>query len=173
MTKIVKENKVSEKIKISEEDNINKFPIKNNHKNKSNIKARNKKIEENINNFTKSDNNFLSNSENIANNHKYHSQINEHEIETEINNNKDIKRINSPHNFKKKINNFFDFILFKIFCQKKYKWFKVYNKFRIKIISEEYLFKNHLNIYNILRVIKNKRRFRRNSYQLKDLIKLI
>ena len=173
MTKIVKENKVLDKIKISEKDNINKFPIKNNDKNKSNIKARNKKIVENINNFSKSDNNFLSNSENIANNHKYHSQINENENETEIKNNKAIEITNSPHTHKKRIKKFFDFILFKLFCQKKFKWFKIYNNFRIKIISEEYLFKNHLNIYNILRAIKNKRRFRRNSYKLKDLIKLI
>ena len=173
MTKIVKENKVLDKIKISEKDNINKFPIKNNDKNKSNIKARNKKIVENINNFSKSDNNFLSNSENIANNHKYHSQINENENETEIKNNKAIERTNSPHTHKKRIKKFFDFILFKLFCQKKFKWFKIYNNFRIKIISEEYLFKNHLNIYNILRAIKNKRNFRRNSYKLKDLIKLI
>ena len=61
----MKENKISDKIKISEKDNINKFQIKNDDKNKSNIKARNKKIIENINNFSKSDNNFLSNSENI------------------------------------------------------------------------------------------------------------
>ena len=173
MTKIMKENKVSDKIKISEKDNINKFQIKNDDKNKSNIKARNKKIIENINNFSKSDNNFLSNSENIVNNHKYHSQINEKEIKTEIKNNKAIERTNSPHTHKKKIKKFVYFILFKLFCQKKFKWFKVYNNFRIKIISEEYLFKNHLNIYNILRAIKNRRRFRRNSYKLKDLIKLI
>jgi len=41
------------------------------------------------------------------------------------------------------------------------------------MISEEYLFKNHLNVYNLLKSIKNKRRFRRNSYKLKDLIGLI
>ena len=175
ITKIMKGNKVSDKIKISEKDNINKFPIKNDDKNKSNIKARNKKIVENINDFSKSNNNVLSNSEYIVNNHKYHSQINENEneIETEIKNNKAIERTNSPHTHKKQIKKFFDFILFKLFCQKNFKWFKVYNNFRTKIISEEFLFKNHLNIYNILRAIKNKRSFRRNSYRLKDLIILI
>ena len=69
--------------------------------------------------------------------------------------------------------NFWNFLLFKLSCGKKDNCFKVYNDFRIKIISEEHLIKNHLNIYNILKVTEKKRNYRRNSYQLKDLIKLI
>ena len=171
VTKKMKDNKVSEKIKISEKDNINNFPIKNDNKDKPNIKVRNRKIEENISNFSKSDNNFLNYSENIATNHKYHTRINGNE--TEIKNNKNIERTNSANTLKKKIKNFFDFVLFKLFCQKKYRWFKVYYNFRTKIISEEHLIKNHLNIYNLLKYVKNKTRFKRNSYKLKDLIKLI
>ena len=171
VTKKMKDNKVSEKIKISEKDNINNFPIKNDNKDKPNIKVRNRKIEENISNFSKSDNNFLNYSENIATNHKYHTRINGNE--TEIKNNKNIERTNSANTLKKKIKNFFDFALFKLFCQKKYRWFKVYYNFRTKIISEEHLIKNHLNIYNLLKYVKNKTRFKRNSYKLKDLIRLI
>jgi len=169
MTKIMKENKISDKIKISEKDNINKFPIKNNDKNKSDIKGRNKKIEENINNLSKSDNNFLNNSENITHNYKYPTQLNKKE--NGIKNNKINEK--SAHITQNKTKNFFEFIFLKLFCKKKYKWYNVYNNFRKKIISEEHLIKNHLNIYNLLRAIKNKKRYKRNSYELKDLIKLI
>ena len=169
MIKIMKKNKVSEKIKTSEKDSINNFPVKNDDKNKTNIKTRNKNLEKN--NFSKSNDNFLGNSENITHNFKFSTQIGEKE--NEINNNKNKENSDSSHITQHKIKNFFEFILFKIFCQKKYKWFNVYNNFRIKIISEEHLIKNHLNIYNLLRAIKNKKRFKRNSYKLKDLIKLI
>ena len=57
--------------------------------------------------------------------------------------------------------------------KKKY-LFKVYENFRIKIISEEHLIRNHLNIYNLLKVTEKKRHYRRRiSYQLKDLLKLV
>jgi len=171
MTKEMIENKVSEKIKFSKKDNINKFPIKKDDKNKSNINARNKKIEENINNFSKSDNNFLNNSENITHKFKYPSRVNK--IENEIKNNTINEKSDSANITHNKIKNFCEFIVFKLFCKKKYKWFEVYDNFRIKIISEEHLIKNHLNIYNLLRAIKHKKRFRRNSYELKDLINLI
>jgi len=176
VTKKIKENKVSDKVKISdkmknsERENINKFPVKNDYKNKSNIKARNNIIEENINSFSKSNNQLFNKSENLANNHMHHIQTNENENITEIKNNKTIERTNS---LKKKVNKFFDFILYKIFCQKKFKWFKIYKSFRKKIISEEHLFKNHLNVYNLLSSIKHKKRFRRNAYKLKVLFKLI
>ena len=69
--------------------------------------------------------------------------------------------------------NLWNFFLFKLSCDKKDNCFKLYNDFRMKIISEEHLIKNHLNIYNILKVTERKRNYRRNSYQLKDIIKLI
>ena len=68
---------------------------------------------------------------------------------------------------------FCKFIIYKLFCKKKNKRFQIYNNFRTKIISEEHLMKNHLNVYNLLRVMEKKKKFKRNSYQLKDLIKLI
>jgi hypothetical protein len=161
------EKKVSDKIKISEKDNTNKIPTNynNNDKNKSSVKFRNKQIEKSINNFSKSNHMFLNNSEDIEHNYEFQTQINEK--------NKIKEKSKSTQNTETRIKYFFDFILFKLFCAKKYKWFKVYHNFRIKIISEEHLIKNHLNIYNLLRATHNKRRFRRNSYQLKDLIKLI
>ena len=70
--------------------------------------------------------------------------------------------------------NFLNYILFKITCEKRKSFFYVYQKFRTKIISEEHLIRNHLNIYNLLRITERKRNIRRrNSYQLNDLIKLV
>ena len=160
------EKKISEKIKILEKDDINKFSkINNDDKNKSTVKGRNKQIEKSFNNFSKSNHMFLKNSEDIDHNYEFQTQI--------IESNKIPEKSKSAHTTNNKIKYFCDFILFKLFCSKKYKWFKVYQNFRIKIISEEHLVKNHLNIYNLLRATHNKRKFRRNSYQLKDLIKLI
>ena len=68
---------------------------------------------------------------------------------------------------------FFNYILYKITCGKKKQFFNTYQKFRIKIISEEHLIRNHLNIYNLMKVTERKRHNRRNSYQLKDLINLV
>ena len=69
--------------------------------------------------------------------------------------------------------NFLEFILFKLSCDSKNCSFKVYKKFRMKIISEEHLIRNHLNIYNLLRLTEKKRNFKRYSYRLQDLIKLV
>ena len=41
------------------------------------------------------------------------------------------------------------------------------------MISEEHLIKNHLDIYNLLRVTEKRRKYRRNSYKLRELINLI
>ena len=77
-------------------------------------------------------------------------------------------------NSSKKINHFWNYILFKLSINKNNNSFEVYKNFRIKIISEEHLIRNHLNIYNLLRVNERKINSRRRySYQLKDLVKLI
>ena len=68
---------------------------------------------------------------------------------------------------------FCNYLLYKITCGKKKLFFNTYQKFRIKIISEEHLIRNHLNIYNLMKVTERKRHNRRNSYQLKDLINLV
>ncbi len=73
----------------------------------------------------------------------------------------------------KKDKNFFDFIKYILKCNKNDNYFYIYDNFRIKILSEEHLIRNHLNIYNLLKINDKKRNFRRNSYQLKDLIKLV
>jgi hypothetical protein len=74
---------------------------------------------------------------------------------------------------KLELTNFFDYLIYLITCRKKKNYFNFYREFRMKIISEEHLIRNHLDIYNLLRITKRKRKYRRNSYQLNDLIKLI
>ena len=43
----------------------------------------------------------------------------------------------------------------------------------MKIISEEHIIRNNLNMYNLMKVTEKKRHHRRNNYQLKDLMKLV
>ena len=69
--------------------------------------------------------------------------------------------------------NFRNFFFFKITCGKRKKFFKIYESFRMKIISEEHLIRNHLNIYNLLKVTERKRHTRKNSYQIKHLMNLV
>jgi hypothetical protein len=67
---------------------------------------------------------------------------------------------------------FLSFIIFKLSLSKKNSFYKVYQNFRTKIISEEHIVRNHLNIFNLLKVARRKKSFRKNSIHLKDLIKL-
>ena len=71
-------------------------------------------------------------------------------INININNNKDDINI--------KRNTFFNYICFKLSCGKSKSFFKMYENFRIKIISEEHLIRNHLNIYNLLKINERKKR---------------
>ena len=69
---------------------------------------------------------------------------------------------------------FYKFLLYKLSCDRKNKYYNVYHNFRIKIISEEHFIRSHLNIYNLLKVNSKKSRNRRRfSYQIKDLLNLI
>ena len=79
-----------------------------------------------------------------------------------------------PKNYIDDKNNIFlSYVSFKFLCKKSKNYFYVYNNFREKIISEEHLIKNHLNIYNLIKIADKKKNFRRNSYKIKDLFKLV
>ena len=89
---------------------------------------------------------------------------------------KDEKNIDNANNktINNKSNNFWQYVLFKLSFEKKNHSFKMYRNFRIKILSEEHLVRNHLNVYNLLRV--NERKLiskKKYSYHLKDLINLV
>ena len=99
------------------------------------------------------------------------------ELNSEIINNKIIKKKDEKNikHLKKtnNKNNFWNYILYKIFKQKKNNPFKVYEKFRMKIISEEHLIKNHLKIYNLLKITEKKRLRKTSTFHLSDLINLV
>ena len=145
----------NEKIKNKIPNNMNYSIEKEKNKNKKNSKK--------DYNLSKSNNNIcITSTDNI--------NINHHHIDTKKI--KNLKKLNNRTE-KEKEKKFWDFLSFKISCEKKENVFKVYNEFRKKMISEEHLIKNHLNIYNLLRVTERKRFHRRNSYQLVDVIDLV
>ena len=77
-------------------------------------------------------------------------------------------------NINKNFTNFWKFILFKLSIGKKNNIFEIYHKFRVKLLSEEHLIRNHLNIYILLRLHKHKmNNKRRYSFQLNDIIKIV
>ena len=126
------------------------------------------------NNNSKSRNNFINNSEELNHNSSIRIRGNEDKDHRYKNNNNiNDKGSKITEKMIKEKKTFLKFIIFNLFCRKKYKWFEIYKNFRTKIISEEHLIKNYLNIYNLLRATENKKRFRRKSYRLKDFINLV
>ena len=166
---LLKKRKINEQKRIEEMNNknYNKSAInKTNDKGISNERSFNKILNHsNIKNKVKSNNDF-NNSEigslNISQNITLPLKVNISKRESVI------------ENISKSFNNFWKFILFKLSIGKKKNVFEFYHKFRIKLLSEEHLIKNHLNIYILLRLHKNKMsNKRRYSFQLKDLIKIV
>ena len=122
-----------------------------------------------INNMSKSNNIFTTN---IKDDGVDKSNINNLD-NTNINNKEKEKEKEKKREKNEKEKTFCNYFIYKITCGKKRDFFDMYQKFRVKIISEEHLIRNHLNIYNLMKVTERKRHTRRNSYQLKDLINLV
>jgi len=80
------------------------------------------------------------------------------------------KIINENTLEKNKKSNFFGYVFYLITCKKKNSFYNIYNDFREKILSEEHLVRNHLNIYSLLRISKQSKSMRRNSYKINDLM---
>ena len=119
----------------------------------------------NINNqITEKQNVLNSNSNN--NNAYIEENANKFDDTQIISSSKEINYISNP---KLKGFDFWSFRLYKITCGKKNNYFKLYEDFRIKIISEEHIINNHIKVCNL---IKNNRinETNKNSYLLKDLI---
>ena len=146
------------KIKIEEKKEKPKKSFNRN----INTDISNKKISKSINEETPSkiNNTFLTNYESKDGNINLKTGKNRHKND-------------SKNYIDDKNNIFLSYISFKFLCKKSKNFFYVYNNFRKKIISEEHLIKNHLNIYNLIKIADKKRNFRRNSYQIKDLFKLV
>ena len=166
--KLSNENKKSEKIQKLKE--LNNDKIKNDvtkalHKERFYTEKdnKNKKNEKDIkvNNTSYMNSNLFASKENI----NFSSE------KLKYKDNKNYRYIDTPK--KLELTNFFNYLIFLITCRKKKQYFNFYREFRMKIISEEHLIRNHLNIYNLLKVTERKRNYRRNSYQLNDLVNLI
>ena len=72
---------------------------------------------------------------------------------------------------KRKRFSFWNYFVYKICCGKKNSKLKIYEDFRMKIMSEEQLIKNHLNIYNLLKESEIVEINKKHQNELKDLIK--
>jgi hypothetical protein len=65
---------------------------------------------------------------------------------------------------------FSEFLINKVSFNKRNKYFEVYENFRTKIMSEEHLLKNHLDVYGLLKICELKGYELEKSYVLKDLM---
>ena len=163
-TKNIKENKLSitNINDSSEKGNLDNIIKGNSEQYKLNSEKSNKKLKKIENNHNNKSNNHKENNEKEKTNY----------IDIKKNNQVIIKRCDNFISGRNKKNSFWRFLCFKFFCQGKNSSFKIYSDFRMKIISEEHLVKNHLNIYKLLKITKKKEGHKRNSYQLKDLFNL-
>jgi hypothetical protein len=174
-----KRKQINRKITRNKFEELNKEKNNNLYKKSFEKEKNREKIDKRIgrnqlnSNLSKSQNNFFNTSEKL--NQNYMNYMKSSDDKDKINNNNNLyskyKKISTKISEEKK--NFCKYILFKILCGKKYKWFGIYNNFRKKIISEEHLIKNYLNIFNLLKDKGKTKRFKHNAYSLKDLINLV
>jgi hypothetical protein len=171
--KIIANKNMDLKYEDLNKEKKNELVKKSNDREKNNEKL-NKKMEKNKNDINISgNNNFFYSSEELY--HIPDNHIKSSENRDNINNKSNVYNIYNiiASKISEEKKTFCKFILFKLLCGKKYKWFGIYQNFRKKIISEEHLIKNYLNIYNLLKASENKKRFKKNYYLLEDLINLV
>ena len=158
----------------------NKNKIKND-KELTNIDINSHNIETNKSETenTNFENNLNSNNEiiNKKNSLKQNSNINnnayikekEYKEVSEIIINKSNENIDIKNNTKFK---FWNFILHKLSSGKKNNYFTLYENFRMKIMSEENLLNNYLDIYSLIQTNKINGFELENNYKIKDLINI-
>lgn len=101
---------------------------------------------------------------------KTHINNIEKNIDNNIEKNIDIKKSDNKDKNEK---NFWNFLCYRISFRKKNQHFKVYENFRMKLISEEHFMRNHLNIYNLMKITEMKSKRRNTHFHLNNVIKLI
>ena len=165
-TKKEHKNKKIQKIKELDNDKIKNNVTKTLHKERYNSE-KTKKNEKNEKDKKLKETSYI-------NNNLFASKENINISSEKLNYKVNIPRIRYIDTRKKlELTNFFYYLIFLITCRKKKQYFNFYQEFRMKLISEEHMIRNHLNMYNLLRVTARKRNYRRNNYQLNDLVKLI
>ena len=162
-------NKMSDLEKLKKFNDINKksqekrLSMQNINKNR---RKQNKSERENdISYNTKSNNNFSTNNIKESEMIKNWKGKSFEKMPVKYNYNDENEKI-------KEKKNFCSYLYYRLTCGKENNNFKFFQKFRIKIISEEHLIRNHLNTYNLLKVAE-KKRHRRSNYPIKELIKLL
>ena len=145
-------------------NNIELSHLETNKLNKTDFEKNKAQTNININNQLTEKQNVLNSN---SNNNAYIEENDNKFADTQIiSSSKEINYVSSP---KQRGFDFWSFRLYKITCGKKNNYFKLYEEFRIKIISEEHIINNHIKICNL---IKNSgiNETNKNSYLLKDLI---
>ena len=134
-------------------------------------------IIKNINGTLKNQNNLLIIESKDKNNSKNNDMTEKHKVlmENNINqlNDKKEKITDNSQKIKNKLNNntktsFWNFLCYKLCCREKNSKYKLYEDFRIKVISDEQMIKNFFNIYDLLKTSKTDEN--QYKYLLKDLI---
>lgn len=164
--KISNRNSVSKNFdqKLTSDFSYNKI---DNFRNKFIDKIEDKKGIYNTQEITSKDNNFITSKEdtkdkNIVEDLNQYSNINISFDKTKLRTNK-TKEINEKY-FK-----FISYIFYKYTCGKKYEFYSIYENFRMKILNEENLMRQNLNINNILKIIENQTLTKGGlNYQFKD-----
>ena len=164
--KISNRNSVSKNLdqKLTSDFSYNKI---DNFRNKFIDKIEDKKGIYNTQEITSKDNNFITSKEdtkdkNIVEDLNQYSNINISFDKTKLRTNK-TKEINEKY-FK-----FISYIFYKYTCGKKYEFYSIYENFRMKILNEENLMRQNLNINNILKIIENQTLTKGGlNYQFKD-----
>ena len=164
--KISNRNSVSKNFdqKLTSDFNYNKI---DNFRNKFIDKIEDKKGIYNTQEITSKDNNFITSKEdtkdkNIVEDLNQYSNINISFDKTKLRTNK-TKEINEKY-FK-----FISYIFYKYTCGKKYEFYSIYENFRMKILNEENLMRQNLNINNVLKIIENQTLTKGGlNYQFKD-----
>ena len=164
--KISNRNSVSKNFdqKLTSDFSYNKI---DNFRNKFIDKIEDKKGIYNTQEITSKENIFITSKEdtkdkNIVEDLNQYSNINISFDKTKLRTNK-TKEINE------KYFNFISYIFYKYTCGKKYEFYSIYENFRMKILNEENLMRQNLNINNILKIIENQSLTKGGlNYQFKD-----
>ena len=164
--KISNRNSVSKNLdqKLTSDFSYNKI---DNFRNKFIDKIEDKKGIYNTQEITSKENAFITSKEdtkdkNIVEDLNQYSNINISFDKTKLRTNK-TKEINEKY-FK-----FISYIFYKYTCGKKYEFYSIYENFRMKILNEENLMRQNLNINNILKIIENQTLTKGGlNYQFKD-----
>ena len=86
-----------------------------------------------------------------------------------LDSNENLEKVDLKEN-EDKIGTFIYYLFYKITCNKKNKSFQNYEKFRNKIMSEEHLLKNHLDVYSLLKMYNKDEIEFDKKYNLEDLM---